>query len=124
MLKKLSHIILSLLLLVTTMGMAVSKHYCQGDLMSVSLFGQDKHACDMGSCCHNETHIYQVKDDFSAPTISTPPVLAELDILGHDLFALADLSSPETEDSTPFISETPPSLPQQKALAFKQVYLL
>ena len=124
MLKKLSHIILSLLLLVTTMGMAVSKHYCQGDLMSVSLFGQDDHACNMGSCCHNETHIYQVKDDFSVPAISTPPVLAEFEILGHDLFALADLSAPETENSTPFISETPPSLPQQKALALKQVFLL
>lgn len=124
MLKKLSHIILSLLLLVSTMGMAVSKHYCQGDLMSVSLFGKDKHACDMGSCCHDETHIYQVKEDFSVPTISMPPVLAEIDILGHDLFDLANLTAPETENSTPFITETPPLQSHQKALALKQVYLL
>ena len=92
--------------------------------MSVSLFGQDKHICDMGSCCHDIKHVYQVKDDFSVPTISSPPLSAELDILGHDLFNLADLTAPETENSIPFVSETPPLQSQQKALALKQVYLL
>jgi len=124
MLKKISHIILSCMLLVATMGMAVSKHYCQGDLMSVSLFGQNKSACDMGNCCHNETHIYQVKEDFSVPPVSTAPILAEIDILGHDLFAGLGLIVPETENTTSFVFETPPLLPIQKTLALKQVYLL
>lgn len=124
MLKKISHIILSLVLLISTMGMTVSKHYCQGNLMSVSLFGQNKSACNMGNCCHSETHVYQVKEDFSVPAFSTVPVLAELDILGHDLFAGLGLIVPEIENSTPFVSETPPLLPIQKTLALKQVYLL
>ena len=78
----------------------------------------------MGSCCHDETQIFQVKDDFSVPVISTLPVLAEINILGHDLFNLDELTAPEEENSAPLASETPPLLPIQKTLAAKEVYLL
>ena len=126
MLKKLSHIILSLLLLISTMGMAVSKHYCGENLVSVSLFESSSNVscCDMDNCCHNETQLYQVKEDFSVPAISTVPVLAELDILGHDLFHLENLKALKTKDATPFVAETPPLLLIQKTLAVKEVYLL
>lgn len=124
MVKKISHIILSCLLLIATMGMAVSKHYCGGELVSVSLYGQDNHCCDMGDCCQNETHIYQMKEDFSVPVISTVPVLAEFEILGHDLLHSFNLTAPETEPVTTAFSESPPLLPIQKTLALKQVFLL
>ena len=124
MLKTFSHIILSLILLVSTMGMTVSKHYCQGNLYSVSVDGLNNDKCDMGSCCHDETQVYQVKEDFSIPAISTVPMLAELDILGHDLFAWEGIIAPEAENTTPTERESPPLLPIQKTLAVKQVYLL
>ncbi len=86
MLRKFSHIILSFTLLVSTMGLVISKHYCGGDLVSVSVNHHSESCCGMGGCCKNETHIYQVKEDFSASGIAVVPVLAELDILGHDLY--------------------------------------
>lgn len=125
MLRKISHIFLSFLLLVATAGMAVSKHYCQGDLMSVSLFGKDKNACDMGSCCHDETHVYQVKEDFSSPVVTSVPNLAELDVLGQDLIILENLlKEPETEVTTSYVDFSPPPKDIQTSLSLKQVYLL
>ncbi len=124
MLKRISHITLSLLLLVSTMGMTVSKHFCGGSLVSVSVLGDDDSCCDMGNCCHNETQVYQVKEDFSIPPVSTIPVLAELDILGHDLFAQRLLNAPEAEVAGSNFIDPPPLLPIQKTLSLKQVYLL
>ncbi len=126
MLKSFIHIILAIVMLISTMGMTVSKHYCGGNLVSVSLFenADDSSCCNMGDCCHEETRTYQVKEDFSIPAILTVPVLAELDILGHDLFTNEALTAPELETETSFFSEIPPLLPIQKALALKQVYRL
>ena len=124
MLKRISHIILSLVLLVSTMGMAVSKHYCQGDLYSVSVDGLNNDKCDMGDCCHDEAHFFKVQEDFYTPQISTIPVLAELDILGHDLFSEVLLNAPEQEVAGINFIETPPLLPIQKTLSLKQVYRL
>ncbi len=78
----------------------------------------------MDNCCHNETQVYQVKEDFSVPVVSNIPVLAELDVLGHDLFAAGLLSDPEIEVASLDFIETPPLLPIQKTLSLKQVYLL
>ena len=87
MLKKVSHIILSVLLLVSTVGVVVSKHYCSGSFVSVSVFNEAESCCGDSDCCHNENQVYQVKTDFSAPIISSVPGLAEFGILGHNLFA-------------------------------------
>ena len=78
MLKRVTHIVLSFLLLISTTGMVVSKHYCSGELVSVSLYENDKSCCEMGNCCENEMHVYQVKEKFSVPAISTVPVSAEV----------------------------------------------
>lgn len=105
--------------------MAVSKHYCGEDLISVSVFNSENDACcDMDDCCQNENQIYQVKEDFSVSPASTIPVLAELDILGHDLFAGIGLAALETEAVNPTFDESPRLLPLQKTLALKQVYRL
>lgn len=124
MLKKIGHIILSCLLLVTTMGMAVSKHYCGGELISVSVFDEADNCCDMDGCCENETQVFQVKEDFSVPAVFTVPALAGFEILGHILFAGIGLTAPETETYASVFDESPPVLPTQKTLALKQVYLL
>jgi hypothetical protein len=67
MLKKISHIVLSSLLLVTTTGLTFSKHYCGNELKSVSLFSEAKSCCGGPcNCCHNESFTVKVSDDFSA----------------------------------------------------------
>ncbi len=124
MLKKVVHIILSGLLLITTMGMVVSKHYCQGNLYSVSVDGFNNDKCDMGDCCHDEAHFFKVHEDFSTPQISTVPVLAEFDILGQNLFTVEESFILEEENTNPFVNETPPLLSIQRTLALKQTYLL
>jgi hypothetical protein len=124
MLKKFSHIILSVVLLVSTAGMVVSKHYCSGSFVSVSVFNEAESCCGESDCCHNETQVYQVKTDFSVPVIQTAPVLAEFDILGHDLFETNNLTLPEKENQAPFVSHSPPPKTIQTILSLKQVYLL
>lgn len=124
MLKKFSHIILSSLLLISTIGMAVSKHYCSGTFVSASVFHEAKSCCGDSDCCHNEDQFYQVKDDFSAPVVSNVPVLAEMDVLGHNLSADILTVLPETKTSEVLFDSSPPPLTIQKVLSLKQVYLL
>jgi hypothetical protein len=124
MLKKFSHIILSSLLLVSTMGVVVSKHFCEGTFESVSVFHAADSCCDMDGCCHNEDQFFKVKDDFSAPVVFSAPMLAELDILGFSLFDADLLLSLETENPNPLYADSPPPPTIQKALSLKQVYRL
>ncbi len=124
MLRKVSHIILTLLLLVSTMGVAVSKHYCSGSFVSVSVFNEAESCCGESDCCHNENEVFQVKTDFSAPIISSVPVLAELDILGHNLFTEILFTSFNTEKEEFLFDSSPPPKTIQKSLSLKQVYLL
>jgi hypothetical protein len=125
MLKKIIHIMLSSLLFFTTMGMVVSKHYCQGNLYSVSIDGLNNDKCDMGNCCHDETHFFKVQEDFSQPQIINTP-----DVAGFDLFFVAinpfisDLFA-EEELKNQFIDYSPPlPLDIQTSLSKKQTYLL
>jgi hypothetical protein len=112
-------------LLVSTAGMVVSKHYCSGSFVSVSVFNEADSCCGESDCCHNETQVFQVKTDFSAPAISSIPVLAELDILGRDLLASAFfLFENDSENLTLFAEEQPPPKNIQTLLSLKQVYLL
>jgi hypothetical protein len=123
MLKKVSHIFLSALLLISTMGMAVSKHYCGENLVSVSLFEVADSCCGDTDCCHNENQSYKVKDDFSVPQISNVPVLAEFDIFEYRLInELTEIR--ESKNTIPVFSDSPPPPTIQKTLALKQMYLL
>lgn len=124
MLKKFSHIILSTVLLISTMGMVVSKHFCGDSFVSTAVFHQAKSCCEDSDCCHNENSFYQVEHDFSSPVVISTPVLAELDILGHDLIEAGLLLFTDTENTTPLYADTPPPPTIQKALSLKQVYRL
>jgi hypothetical protein len=123
MIKKLSHIILSVLLLTTTIGLAVSKHYCHDNLVGTAVFGKAESCCDDGGCCTNENHFFQVKEDFSAPVISTVPLLAEIEILQQTLFNHELLSPVESAENF-IVSNDPPPATVPELLAWEQVYLL
>lgn len=123
MIRKLSHIILATLLLATTMGMAVSKHFCQSSLVDVSFFAKAESCCDNDGCCTNENHFYQVKEDFSTPAISTIPLLAEIDVLGQTLLDPDVLFPNELPQEFDLSKDTPPPTVME-FLADEQVYLL
>lgn len=124
MLKKITHIVFATLLLLTTMGLMVSKHYCGGHMVSVSVFHQADTCCGDSGCCNDETRFFQVKDDFSAPAIFSVPVTAEFDLFAQLIWQAGVLLPYETEEEHTFISQTPPPLTVMEKLAEQQVYLL
>ena len=72
MLRKISHIIIVLLLLVTTMGLTIDKHYCGTRLVSVSILDEAESCCDMSDdCCHNDTETYKLNVDYTYSQINT-----------------------------------------------------
>jgi len=123
MIKILSHIVFATLLLVSTIGMAVSKHYCNNSLVGTSVFSNADSCCDDGGCCTNENHFYQVNEDFSAPVISTVPLLTEIEILKQTLFDHELLTPGESAENF-IISNDPPPATVPELLAWEQVYLL
>lgn len=104
--------------------MVVSKHYCGDSFVSTAVFHQAESCCGDSDCCHNENSFYQVKDDFSAPAHAAIPVLAESDILGHNLFAEIFTRTPETKILSFEISDSPPPPKIQTFLSLEQQYLL
>ena len=72
MLKKISHIIIVLLLLVTTMGLTIDKHYCGTRLVSVGILNEAESCCDMDDdCCHNDTETFKLNVDYTYSQINT-----------------------------------------------------
>ena len=69
--KKVLHIVLSMLLLLATTGVSISKHYCMGRLMEVKL-SQDKPAfcclsdeSDEAGCCEGESEFINLDEDYT-----------------------------------------------------------
>jgi hypothetical protein len=125
MLKRFSHIILSVLLLATTTGMAVSKHYCSGDIMASTIFSEAESCCDGPcDCCHNENHFYQVQDDFSGVPSQDVPQSAEINVLGNELLSFELASEIESKLNPLIFVDSPPPPKIQEVLSLKQSYLL
>ncbi len=56
MIKKIGHIALVLLLLVTTMGVKINLHYCQHTLYDIGIFGEAENCCKPTvGCCKANT---------------------------------------------------------------------
>ena len=63
MIRKASHIILSIIILLTTAGLAITEHYCGNRLVSVNVLSEPDKCCDDIDCCHNETIIVKLDTD-------------------------------------------------------------
>ncbi len=56
---------LAFLLLISTVGVTINKHYSGGELYSVALFVHADSCCEVDcNCCHDESETHQVKDEF------------------------------------------------------------
>lgn len=75
MLKKIIHIAVALLLLTTTAGFTVSKHYCDHHPVSVSVLGDATGCCgeSHNNCCHDASAHYQLKEDFYTVAFNFKP---------------------------------------------------
>jgi len=90
MLRKVIHIIVSLLLLVTTAGFTISRHYCKANLVSVSIYGNAT-PCnhnDHDNCCNDSKDYFQVEDDFDLKESSFLP---DLTAHKYSLFSAVNL---------------------------------
>lgn len=124
MLKRISHIVLSLVLLVATTGVAISKHYCSGNLVSVSIFAEADACCDDGNCCQTEASFIQVKEDFSTVSVAGIPQLSELQLFGVVLPFFIE-TQPATQETESFLfADLPPPPKIQTVLSQRQTYLL
>ena len=123
MLKLFSHISLSLLLLVSTMGFAVSKHYCGDALVDIAFNEEAESCCDDGACCHNETQVYQLDEDFSIPQIATAPDLQDFAVFGFTVYEV-DQTPAEQTAKTFHQNNSPPPPTVTEALSLRQVFLL
>ena len=69
MVKRISHILISLLLIIATTGVTFTRHYCGGNLISSSLLGKTHNCCGTHcKSCHTEVSTYKVADNFAATT--------------------------------------------------------
>lgn len=67
MLKKAIHISVIVLLLFSTMGVTMYKHYCDGSLVSKSIGHEPKKCCgDDCKGCHNESKTFKITDNYEA----------------------------------------------------------
>ena len=108
MLRKITHIIISLVLLVSTTGITIDKHYCGSRLVSVSIAGDSEPCCDTGdACCHDDVDTYKLAVDYTVSTVSIDFDQPAVDIPVRPLFyvSLPDGSLPDVE----FTFFVPPS---------------
>ena len=70
-------IFLSFLLLLSTTGFTINKHFCGGHMVAVQFFSTEEpeSCCDgmdnmPAGCCHNETDYYQLDETFNLAKVS------------------------------------------------------
>ena len=123
MFRKIAHLTLALLLLTTTMGFSVSKHYCGTRLVEISINSEAEPCCDdMGTstCCHNETEYYQLDEDFVSSVSIENIQLANLIVLFPTVI-IYFIDVPEIEVAN--YAESPPLPTIQTKLSLLQTYL-
>ena len=123
MFKKLIHISISILLLTVTAGFTLSKHYCGSRLVTISIDHEEEPCCDMGDkCCHNETKVFQLHEDYIASPILENNLVNTIDIfLVNHILINNNLTS--VEQNEVIVTESPPPKDLHTNLSNLQVYL-
>lgn len=111
-----------MLIVVSTMGLTVSMHYCGDDLKSVSFLSSPEPCCDIpDDCCHDETLSIKTENEFSGTfyTFDFSQLVVELP-------ALVELFLIDIPEDNSFISDYifPPPPKIQTVLSSLQSYLL
>ncbi|MDE5421599.1 hypothetical protein L3073_05230 [Ancylomarina sp. DW003] len=122
MLRKISHILLAIVVMITTMGLTVSAHSCGGELKSIQLLSEAENCCG-DSCpnCENEIIKVEVEDDF---TVSIINFNFTQDFSFLPVFIQLFLTPTFTEEIVQVAYHKPPPLKIQTVLSDLQVYRL
>jgi hypothetical protein len=130
MLRRLLHIVLSLLLVVSTTGLSLHKHFCGDSLQAISLqkltgccSADSTEAPADNDCCQNQTQQYQADTDFQAG--HAPDFSALVAILPAPVWVAGEfLAQPSRQLSTYFTDSGPPPLPTSTYLSLLQQFRL
>lgn len=124
MLRKITHIVLALFLLVSATGTTISMHYCSGKLVSTSINKEAKSCCEgTDGCCKNKSIHFEIKDDYvDAVQYENTPIVV-LDMLFPILFAIYLELYPEGTIVEGVFSATSPPPKIQTRLSLLQTYL-
>ena len=120
---KVINIITVCMLLVSTTGFSISRHYCGEALIDVAVNKQAEACCSNPDCCDTETDYYQLDDDFlGSVTASVKPE----QVISVDLFASVFSFQIEKNLIDQLISFTDGASPpvRQRIQAISQVFLL
>ena len=104
--------------------MVVAKHYCEGNLISVSVDKEPFSCCAaMDNCCHNEFSYLQVKDDFSVPVNQINVETPVLDVLVATTFLFYSAKPVVFENNEIRVDTSPPPIETPEYLSLLQTYL-
>ena len=124
--RKLANIFLIFLLLFSTTGVVISKHYCGEILQAIVLHDDTKSCCDSQEmpedCCSDDVSVAKI-DEIQLSHLNVDLSFSPY-ILYYTAFSLFEFSS-EQLDETKFIAffESPP-IPDQEIFVLDQSFLL
>jgi len=125
--RKIAHIVFALLLMTSTMGFTVSKHYCCSELIEISINSEAEPCCDdvgTSGCCHDEMEYFQLKEDFVSPIYFENLEDTGIDLLFPTVVAYLPII-PDNIDIEVFnFAESPPPPTLQGTLSLLQTYLI
>jgi hypothetical protein len=117
MLLRVAHIAIALILLINTTGVMLNSHYCGEYLTSLSVFLDAKPCCeneketDMGNCCHDESLVLQMDEDFVKANSESFNTLPAFTYVLQEYTFLATLFSTSQDQSSPkYYYYSPPLL--------------
>jgi len=124
MIKRIVHIIIALILLITTMGVTVSKHYCKENLVKITINAEAESCCDIeNGCCRNETKHYQLEEDFVFAAFVYDLPDSGIDVLFPIVFSMIQIEPGKDIPSPLIYSDLPPPPRIQTILSLLQTYL-
>ncbi len=124
MFKKAGYIILTSLLIFSTVGFVVSRHYCNNQLISVSVDSPaDKCSDNMkDDCCNDENQYVVLHVDFTQPVVEEMTI-SEINIFSIELDSLfKEVASANTTSNPPL--PVVPRAGHNAALSLIQSFLL
>ncbi len=123
--KSLLHIAASILIVLSTIGMSVSKHYCGEILMEKAMMMKASPCCDSEEmpegCCHDEQSRFSIEDDYQLTQSGFHPApLATL----AEVFIFVSALQTDVEVNSKFPADSPPPLPQEDIYIHIQSFLI
>ncbi len=110
------------MLLISTMGLTVSAHYCGENLEFVSVVHDTDACCDTpDGCCRDESGTFRLDDDFTFSTFDFESKLT-VSQLSDDSIPFTEELSNKNFPTLNFTEPPPPTI--KKVLSRLQVYIL